>query len=221
MKQQLLFALLLSGTLHAQLTITADTVSVGIDNTVDVVAKNTVVNTDGETRTFDWERNIVTLEPGWTTAVCDVNLCYLPSVGSQSFELNANQEGTLDVHVYPNGNAEGSAVIEITVTQADDTDNTLTGVFVFDSSITTSTRDLQQLNFRVFPNPNTGLFRIEGSDARAATLEVYSTTGQLLTRYSVVHNNWYDLANLGSGNYLLRLTDREGTQLGSKFVTKL
>ena len=222
MKQFLLFAaLFFAGTLTAQLSLESDTLRVGIDNDADVVAKNIVINGSGEQLTFTWERNIVSITDGWQTAVCDVNQCWLPSVGDRNFGLLGNSEGTLDVHVYPGGNTEGSALIEVNVFQTDDTTNAVTAVYIFDSSITTNTNEPQRLDFKVFPNPTTGLFSIEGTDGRAEVLEVYSTTGRLLTRYHVQENNWYDLANLGGGNYLIRLTDRDGQQLGTKFVTKL
>ena len=221
MKKIILFALsCLTLSLSAQLTVEQDTVYTPVEDVFEVIGKNTFTNGIPQLKTYRWVITNVSNDPNWDRAMCDQNQCYLPSVDSMEIQLPPNASSLLDLHVYPAGNAEGSALFEVVVKDVASASNSVTVMYIFDSQLV-DTYDPQTLNFRVFPNPSEGLFSIGNTEGRAELLEVYSTTGQLLLTYDVRANNWYDLAKLQSGNYLVRLSDHEGRTLGTKLITKL
>ena len=148
--------------LMAQITITPIPVVVeGVAaDAFEGIGHSTVKNLAGQLKSFTWERNVLEITDGWESAVCDKNQCYLPHVNSMSFELGPAEEGLLDVHVYPMG-VEGSAVIEVTVTDDNNANQNATGVYYFNTT-PSGTLDVQRDRFRVYPNPSNGIFSLGG-----------------------------------------------------------
>ena len=66
----------------------------------------------------------------------------------------------------------------------------------------------------VFPNPSTGLFYLKGLPAiGASTIQVFSTTGQLLQQLKVINPQEaqvVDLSNYTSGLYYIQVENEEG-----------
>ena len=84
------------------------------------------------------------MTPGWTSAVCDTNQCYLVNVATEEFDLPGNESGLIDVHLYPGGIWEGYALIEVVVEDVSDPTASSVGVFVYDSQLT-GTHEAQQI----------------------------------------------------------------------------
>ncbi len=205
---------------NAQLSFNADTLySEVADGIPDIVIHNEVTSSANATATFRWVRKEVVIPDGWTSAVCDINLCYLSSVDSIQFDLPPATPGRMDVHLYPTMTWDGNALIEVTVKDVADPSINATAVYVYDSELT-STREVQQIQFKVFPNPTSGLFAIEGETEKVAFLTVFSTLGQRLIHLPVQGGNWYDVANLSAGTYLVQLSAEDGRPLGSKLISK-
>jgi len=213
----------ISWTAFAQSISTADTLYTGVaGGAVDVVGHGTVDNTFNQVKNYEWTRNEIAITDGWQSAVCDKNLCYIPTVNTQEFTMGPLEAGaTLDVHVYPNGTSEGSALIEVVITDAANANNTTVGYYAFDSSIT-GTQNPSQALFKVYPNPSSGLFTIEG-DADIEFVYLYNASGQLLKgfRYGSLSVEWYDIAELPQGTYTLQLIGADYRILGSKLITRL
>lgn len=80
----------------------------------------------------------------------------------------------------------------------------------------------EAISVRVFPNPVVNELRIEsvGEAHELTAVELYSTTGQLLTKQQPGSSNTaqVDMTNLPKGNYFLQLTTSSGTTV--KQVTK-
>jgi len=205
---------------NAQIALAADTLTTQVTADFDIVGHNSFTNQLPQLKTFKWTRNVVEITDGWLSAICDENQCYTTGVDSKEIDLGPQATSRLDVHIYPTEPYQGYAFVEMLVEDASNANTNITAYYVFDSELSTSTRDLQPINFKIYPNPTNGLFKIENSDAKVAALKVYNTTGKQLKHFVVGQRQWYDLANLVPGTYLVQLLDGEGITLGSKMITK-
>ena len=182
------------------------------------IAHSTVTNTADVSRDFTWVRNVVETTEEWKTAVCDNVQCYFPTVGTANFTIAANSSSTMDVHAYPN-QVDGSAVIEITVTDVADDQLTLSNLYYFNTS-PSSTTEASRQTIKVYPNPSNGLFSVKGNK-QIASVEVFSLTGRKVKSFTYNDGQWYDISNLPTGTYLVRLIDRDAQQLVTKLINKL
>ncbi len=184
----------------------------------EAIGYGTVINATSEAINYTWTRTVVEMTEGWESAVCDKNQCYLPSVSSMDFILLPEEDTLLDVHVYPN-NIEGQAIIEVTVTDQDDPANTVTARYYFNSE-PTNTLEVQRDRFRVYPNPNSGLFSITGAD-NVASVQVYNLAGKLVSNFDTTLDNQYDIRKLPRGSYLVQLIGDNNGIVATKLIQKL
>lgn len=91
-----------------------------------------------------------------------------------------------------------------------------TGVFniVIDSEFVVSTDEtIENLEFKVYPNPGTGLFTLQSSkDIKNATIEVYMLDGRLAMQRKLDYLSGHtrlDLSGMPSGIYFVRLRNEE------------
>jgi len=224
MKKNLLLLVLTicaSFTLSAQVTI--DPSPVSVDNITaadtDVPAHSTMTNNATEERTYLWERHVMSITDGWESAVCDKNNCYFPGVGSKEVTLAADEEGTMDIHVYPNG-FEGAAVIMMTFTDIADTTITASNMYYFNSN-PLSTNGVQVEKISMYPNPTNGLFSLSSNNNVIKELVVYNLAGSPVKRFDTDSNRYFDIADLPRGNYLVRMLGEEGATLMTKLLQKL
>jgi len=188
----------ISWTTFAQTISTTDTLHTAVPaGSTDVVGHGTVDNTFNQVKTYRWTRNTISITEGWESAICDKNLCYLPHIDSQEFMATPLEAGArLDVHVYPGGNDVGSAFVEVTITDVNNENNSAVGYYLFDSGLT-STQNASQTFFKVFPK----------------LLKNF--------QYNNLSAEWYDIAELPEGSYMLQLIGNDNEILGSKLITKL
>jgi len=177
---QLIFISLLSFQLSAQvsLVLTSSSASaVGPKDEVSIIAKSTVKNESNAKKLILWERTVHSLTDGWDTAVCDKNVCYNPDVESFEFELEAGEEGTLNVYGYPNGK-EGMLSVSVKLTDSTDPNNTVTGEFEVQSEgFTTSTTFVPVQDIKIYPNPTTQYISLTDVQ-NVAGLTLYNIVGR-------------------------------------------
>lgn len=216
----LLLTLCLCVALQAQVSINPPVVVKNniLASDADVAAKSMVKNSSMSTKTFKWERRIMQMTEGWFTAVCDKNQCYLPSVSSREFTMGADEEATMDVHVYPSG-IEGSAIIEVTVTEVGDTTNKAIATYYFNQSPSNAQEAVPQ-QIRVYPNPSQGLFTVSANNI-ATRLEVFNLAGQRVKTFEFSNDNWYDIHELPRGTYFVRLIDRSSRIVVTRLLNKV
>ncbi len=70
-------------------------------------------------------------------------------------------------------------------------------------------------NISLFPNPASGYFSI---NADMATVEIYSMTGQLITKFVGKTSREYDITSLARGMYLVKATDNNNRSKTMKLV---
>ncbi|MCB0517498.1 MAG: T9SS type A sorting domain-containing protein [Lewinellaceae bacterium] len=218
MKKYLLFFALLAGfgTLRSQVAIENDSTYTTVPSgSVDVAAHNTIDNNSNQQKTFQWVRTVISAPAEWTSGVCDKNLCYFETVSTKQFVMEAQETGaTLDLHLYPNNYYAGLGVFELTVSEVADPANSASAIYVFDTGIS-GTKEIQLANFKAYPNPTAGLFTLSGTEGKIAYLAIHDLSGKQVQRFSVAEGDWYDIANLPTGTYMMNLLDENQQPLSN------
>lgn len=223
MKKNLLFTIaflvLLSLNLSAQLTITPDPAIVeNVDITKsEVIASGVIKNGFDEAKDLVWTRKVLMLSEGWTTAVCDKNACYLTTTETAEFNLAAGEENTMNVYIYPENN-EGMAIVEVTVTDKNDENISVTGTYYFNVT-PNSTREIAGQAVEVYPNPTDGRFRVANAPS-LQEVEVFSMTGKNVHQTLLASGDWLDIQHLPTGTYLLRMLDQNRQTLTTRLLQK-
>lgn len=182
----------------------------------DVVANSTVTNNSNEPITVSWHRTIHVLPEGWTTAVCDIVWCYFAWIDTQSFELEGEAEGNIDVHVYPDG-SPGEAIVEVKLVDEAVPGDTTDVFFLFNTTLSTTQRYEEKI--QIYPNPAVDQLRIESGHAVHAA-EIYGTDGKLMRRVTLNGNETIDVSQLPQAAYVVRLLDRDGGVRSSSVIVK-
>ena len=101
--KRLLYAITLSAFISlsgfAQFTLTPTSVqhnpaATETDSHADITIKNTTTST----KTYKWERTVISISPDCQTQMCDINSCYLPGTSTKNFDLAGGANGTLSLH---------------------------------------------------------------------------------------------------------------------------
>lgn len=213
----LVVALFIGASTFAQTVIEPDEVAEeGITVTdSDVNAESLVINQSGEIQNYTWSREVIELTPTWWTAVCDKNLCHGPSVDEASFFLNAGEEGTMDVHVYPN-QTEGAAIVSVTVTNDNNPEDFASAMYYFNQAL--SVPEVLTNALKIYPNPVVSEFFIEDA-GEVQRIEIYSISGKLVKEVQSFGQGAINVDDLGTGNYIIRMWDDANAQISTNVLT--
>lgn len=182
-----------------------------------VIGYGRVKNLASTTRTYRWTRQVRLLSEGWEAAVCDTNLCYLPTVETATFELAPDLEANMDVYIYPNG-LSGEAIVEVTVTDEADENITATATYYFNVS-PNAVRQPVGRHIRVFPNPVRQRFQLSHHE-QISRVAVYNLLGRQLQEFSYQPGGYYDIGYLPQGAYLVQIKGRNGRILVTRLLNK-
>jgi len=182
----------------------------------EAVAYSFVTNESSEEIEYTWTRNTIEITEGWSTAVCDLNQCYLSMVSSQDFILSAGLTGNLDVHLYPAG-IDGYALIEVTIEDNDNEENSVTGVYLFSSGSLSAPERINNA-LKIYPNPVQSDFFIDGGEA-VERIEIYSVSGKLVKEVNLQGRNAVNVNDLQSGNYIVRMWDQSNSQISTNVLS--
>jgi len=224
MKTKIYLILIMSCLLQttiAQIKIEIDTVFTAIIEEPDLVGHNTFTNQIPQLKTFKWTRNILDITEGWSTAVCDKNLCYVPSIGSEEVELGPGASSLLDVHLYTNDIYDGYAFIELKIEDVADSNNYKFAYYLYDSNLPVSVNDINGGEFKVYPNPSEGMFFIEQAKEPIASIKIFDIAGAEILNISLGQQQWVELFQLKPGNYIFQLINRQREVLAIKMIAKL
>ncbi len=210
--------LLSAGYMVGQISISPNPVIVDdIDYTiVDIPGNSIITNESGMAHTFTWTRSIISMTETWETAVCDITMCYLPFVESQSFVLGAGAWGNLDIHVYPN-NTEGSALIQIYIEDDAEPVNSATGIYYFNQALSAPERLSE--NIKTYPNPVADILNIEAGH-QVHRIEIFNIEGKRMLAELVNGNSAINLSGLPSGTFILRMFDGANQQISGNLLVK-
>lgn len=224
MKQTLLFFLLFfTFTLNAQVSLKLTVPDAALDvmgNEDEVIAKGTLTNEATDTVRVRWSRNVIELFDGWLTAVCDDNLCYDPSIedAPQDLVIPPGESSQFNVYIYPLGFSGGSAIVEVTATDINDANNTVTGRYEFNTS-TTSTAFIATPEIKIFPNPTTDFISLTETKY-IERLVVYNIVGRPVRVFESNYNNTYNVSDLPTGMYLVRLMGKNDKTIKTVRLSK-
>lgn len=201
---------------QAQITITPNPIVVeDVDVSMfEAVGYAMVTNESDETKTFVWNRNVVAIPEGWQSAVCDVNVCHGVETSNEVFELAGGQEGTLDVHVYPYG-IEGGAIIEVTVSEQGNWDNTATGEYYFNQTVSVAERLDGQI--KLYPNPASDVIYIDDAH-KVSRFELIDLTGKQVINSQLNGEQVVAVSHLPTGTYVARMFDENGERISTNKV---
>lgn len=188
--------------------------TVDIDNDVDpddIVAEAHITNNTSDSLFLRWERIDNNKPECWETAVCDVNLCYFPTVSSMDFVLLPNlSSGEMLVHAYPDG-TPGDAEIKIRITNLNDPADSLICVYNFTAtggtSCITAISEIELEALKIYPNPASNYFQMTETQ-EVQNLVVYNILGRQVQTFAVNNNERYDVSALPNGIYLVGMMDK-------------
>lgn len=225
MKKTLLgvLVILLAFGVNAQLTVNPGTsTGTGPATSIDIGAYAQVTNTSSDTIELLWSRTVVSMEHGWTTWVCDLNNCYLPTTEScPTNRPNFIAPGSslnFEVHVGPAG-IEGNASVQIQFYTVDDPSTIIGTLFTQFETTTSSVSDPGNEVLRIFPNPTTSYFQISDPTS-VSEVAIYSMVGNKMRVFNASQGNRYEVSDLPVGVYLVRLLDNNQKVLKTVRLSK-
>ncbi len=192
------------------LSLSLDIMHPDVQSDGDIDLHTVLTNNSNSKITIEWERVVNTISDGWSSAVCIGDQCYSPGLSANDFSLPAGATSDVYIHIYP-GQFPGAidmivaglADIDLVIADADDSSNTVTINFQFDITAT-SIKELTQKAVKLYPNPTTDFFMLDG-DAEIEFVEVYNLLGRKVREFVALEGRTYDVSDLHSGFYLVRL----------------
>ncbi|WP_236975371.1 T9SS type A sorting domain-containing protein [Membranihabitans maritimus] len=183
--------------------------TVEIDNVdeFETVAYSYVVNTSEKELNLMWKRNIQSKPDNWGVAICDFNNCWDEIVDSASISLMPGDTSNMDVHIRPNG-VDGNAVVKLAIFDLDNRADEFVNSYTFNDATSFVLGQREPQNIRLFPNPTTEYFSVDGVDKLKEVL-VVNLVGQEVKRFSASENARYKVSDLMRGLYLVRLVNKE------------
>lgn len=182
----------------------------------ELVAYGFVKNTGNTTKTYVWRMTRNSFPAGWSSAICDKNICYDESVLREKFELDAGDSGNIDVHLYPN-EIGGNGSVEVEIFELGDSANGKKQNFDFNTWLLNTTT-VKRNTVEIYPNPATTKLNINLETTKAVTIKVYNVLGQLQkTHVHTAATSTMDVADLAAGIYFIRYTTDEGKVISKQF----
>ncbi len=167
-----------------------------------------------------WVRNEIYLPDGWGSAICDKTACYFESVGERALNLFPNEQSIFDLHLYTHGMPGDSAVVELCVYEAGDTSTTQCKTYTFHANAS-ATQDLvkEDVSLKLTPNPTTNYFTVV-SDETIGNVEIYNIIGSKLKSYNTKEISTFNVSDLPSGLYLVRIYNESNSSVLSTLRLK-
>ncbi len=180
----------------------------GAPTEYDSYAHGTIKNISTVRDSLRWERTVINLPEGFSTAVCDPIQCYFPSVTTKDFALAPGESGPLDVHFYNPLETSGAGLVHVKVTNVNVPTDMVTGIYIFNS--TTSTNNpLPVAQVRLFPNPTTEGFALDNA-SEVAGVRIFTLDGRQVAHLNPSADQRYSLANQPAGTYIVALLAQNG-----------
>ncbi|MBK6389747.1 MAG: T9SS type A sorting domain-containing protein [Saprospiraceae bacterium] len=188
---------------QTMLTLEPNPVSMVVkSNDLDVAGKASLKNNSKDTLIVKWSRKIENITQGWSSAVCDKNFCYIPTIDTMKLVLAPGEISNMDIHVYPMG-ISGSAKVTLRIEQVGSPDNFVSGAYFFNQT-TPLKSDVEKDAIQLYPNPPEEYFMVT-SPVVLGKIELYNITGDKAKVYYAYKNKRYYIDDVPSGIYMVRL----------------
>lgn len=198
----ILFLLSIGLSSQTVLVISPASSSVTVKSTdLDVAAKASLKNNSKDTIIVKWTRKIENITQGWSSAVCDKNFCYIPTVDSMRLIMAPGESSNMDIHVYPGG-ISGSAKVSLTIEQIGKPETRVNATYLFNQSTPVKSDDKDAI--QLYPNPTQDYFMVN-SPTVIGKIELYNITGEKAKVYYAYKNKRYYIDDIPSGIYMARL----------------
>jgi len=188
----------------------------------DIVIKDFVDNLLAADNDLVWRKRDVSMPIGWTSAVCDKNACYSETTFTRGFTMDPNETGTMDLHLYTNrvGMEGDVGVVEVCVYEEGDTTTMQCQEYTFSSQLS-STQNQNQIEaeLHLAPNPAVNYFEVK-TESKIGNVEVYNIIGAKVRTFNADNDGSYDVADLSSGIYLVRVYDQSNSRVLSTLRLK-
>lgn len=222
MKKVLLavFLMLSAWSTQAQIILlTDDTVyTAGPATEFEIVAYANVRNTSESPANLRWVKLSNQVTTGWTSTICDVNLCYPDNVDSADFTLAGNSIGNVDGHFYPN-NIVGTGTLRVRIYQISNPSNSVIVTFI-GSTTGASVNQLSKPTLKVYPVPTDNYLFLETTASfENADIEIYNMIGKRVAQFkSSAMKSRVSVGHLPKGQYIIRMNN--GRDVLTKYFTK-
>ncbi|WP_156825854.1 T9SS type A sorting domain-containing protein [Lewinella cohaerens] len=182
-----------------------------------ILAESIITNNTADTLFMKWDRILNDKPECWVTSVFGVWIQAIPTVNSLEFELLPNRTEHIDVLTFvdPQGDGPtaGEAEVVLKITNLNDAADTLLATYHFtvtgSVNCITSTSEIDDEVFKIYPNPSTDFFQLTET-AAIQQLRVYDLLGQQVRQFEVIPNQYYDINGLPAGVYWVQLMGRSG-----------
>ncbi|MBL4716216.1 MAG: hypothetical protein COC01_06545 [Bacteroidetes bacterium] len=184
----------------------------------DIVVELDITNDSNADVTYTWIKNKENMTNLWEVAICDKNNCYLSSVTEKSFTLSAGEQGIINAHFYPSG-AAGQGILDLDVFNASDTTDLATIIYkvtAYPTGIGDS--QLSTYDFEVYPSPASDYINISFDDNEINDVEIYNILGKKLSTIKLNKNTIYNITDLPTGLYFIKVKDSQGVVHTKSFV---
>ncbi|MGH1434330.1 MAG: T9SS type A sorting domain-containing protein [Lewinella sp.] len=182
-----------------------------------LIAESFITNNTADTLYMKWDRIVNDKPDCWVTSVFGVWIQAIPTVNSLEFNLLPNRTEHIDVLTFvdPQGDGltAGEAEVVLKITNLNDAADTLLVTYHFtvtgDVNCITSTSEIDDEVFKIYPNPSADFFQLTETQA-IQQLQVYDVLGQQVRQFKVTPNQYYDMNGLPAGVYWVQLMGKRG-----------
>ena len=185
----------------------------------DTAAETVIGNLTSDTVFIKWERTVINITQGCWTQICDPIYCYSATVSTKTFFLKAGETKPMTVHFMNDGEQFCCALVHIKLTNLDNLNDTLTGIYLLNTNCAVGTADLAGNDIRLFPNPVTESFSLDHAEA-VSRIRVFSLEGRQVAVFETGQQNSYSLAGQPVGTYLLALENKNGKVIRALEIRK-
>jgi hypothetical protein len=188
----------------------------------DIPCSNHLINNGSMTYTIKWTKTEY-LPAGWESSFCDKVNCWIPTVLTKSYPLNAGEQAIMKVLARTNNNP-GIGMVKINVTSPDDDNLNTNAYYVVTAQESTGISKVQTLkDVTLYPIPaNEYITILVNPNLRASRLEIYNVLGQRLKSelFTSDKNNRVDLniQELDKGMYFVRIYTTNNTVITKQFT---
>lgn len=186
----------------------------------DVEGHLEIHNTTQTTQTIKWERTVIDVTDGCLSQVCDLNLCWIASVGTKNFDIAGDARGNIIMHfLNPDTLVGAYGIFRLKFTNVNIPADTVSAVYLFTSELSNTQNPLPAANVRLFPNPTTEYFQLDNAEA-VQRVRVFSLASREVANYTALPGELYSLSGLPAGAYVVALEDEQGRVFQALEVVK-
>lgn len=186
----------------------------------DVEGYFVISNPTSTVQTIKWERTIVDITSGCLIQVCDLTLCWLPTVSSKTFDIDPGTNGNIILHfVNHDLIPDASALVNLKLSNNNNPADSVVVTFLYTPETADAKDLLPAATVQLYPNPATDYFLLQQADD-VQRIRLFSTDGREVANYTANPGQQYSLAGLANGTYAAVLEDKNGRAFQAISIVK-